>query len=48
MGAGNVERGAGNREQGTGKGEQERELINRTEDEEVLHHINIIDFILFV
>jgi len=55
MGAGNGERGTGsgeqgtwNGEQGTGNGERERELINRTEDEEVLHHINIIDFILFV
>ena len=38
--------GSGKRETGTGNGK--RELIIRTEDEEVLHHINIIDFILFV
>ena len=33
---------------GNGNGDGKRELIIRTEDEEVLHHINIIDFILFV
>ena len=37
--------GSGN---GNGNGNGKRELIIRTEDEEVLHHINIIDFILFV